>query len=64
MSNTNSLKVIAAIAAGVVAGAALGLIFAPAKGEDTRSKLLNGAKDMADNLKKKIRHEAVETNVL
>jgi gas vesicle protein len=59
----NNLKVIAAIAAGVLAGAALGLIFAPAKGKDTRNQLLNGAKDLADNLKKKIRNEAVETNI-
>lgn len=58
----NNLKVIAAVTAGVLAGAALALIFAPAKGNETRSKLLNGAKDIAGNLKRQITHESIEVS--
>lgn len=64
MGNLNNLKVIAALAAGVLAGTALGLLFAPAKGQDTRRTLLNGAKDIAENLKQKIRNEGIETKTI
>jgi gas vesicle protein len=60
MENTNNLKIIAALAAGLIGGTAIGLLLAPAKGSDTRSKLLNGAKDIAENFKKKINNESVE----
>jgi gas vesicle protein len=60
MMNTNNGKMIVALAAAVLAGTALGLIFAPAKGEDTRSKLTDGAKEIAGNLQKRIRNEANE----
>ena len=51
----NNLKVIAAFLAGAVAGSALGILFAPAKGSDTRKKAISDAKDMATNLNGRIR---------
>jgi gas vesicle protein len=37
---------------GIVAGIALGMLVAPAKGSDTRQKI----SDAADNIKKKLKH--------
>ena len=46
-------KVLLGVMAGVAAGAILGVLFAPDKGEETRKKLTEGSKDVADNLKEK-----------
>ena len=51
-------KVIGALLVGALAGAALGILFAPNKGSKTRSKLIGGAKGIADDLRKKIKNEA------
>lgn len=53
MSN-NSSKVIGALLVGAAAGAILGILFAPEKGEDTRKKIALNANDLADNLKDRI----------
>lgn len=50
--NTGS-KVILGVLAGVAAGAVLGILFAPDKGEETRKKISKGSKEAADNLKQK-----------
>lgn len=46
-------KVLLGVMAGAAAGAILGVLFAPDKGVDTRRKLGEGSKDIANNLKDK-----------
>jgi len=48
--NDNS-KTILALLAGLAAGAALGILFAPDKGDDTRDKLTDSLKGLGDSLK-------------
>lgn len=49
MSN-NVTKILIAAAAGLAAGIALGMLFAPDKGTETRKKVRKFVDDMADNL--------------
>jgi gas vesicle protein len=48
--NDNS-KVVVAILAGLAAGAALGMLFAPEKGNETRDKLTESLKNLADSIR-------------
>lgn len=48
--NDNS-KVLVGLLAGLAAGAALGLLFAPEKGSETRDKLSQSLKDLGDSIK-------------
>ncbi len=58
MGNSNETgKVIGALLVGALLGAAAGVLFAPDKGGKTRSKLVDGATDFADNVKSRISDE-------
>ena len=46
-------KILVAVAAGIAAGAVLGILFAPDKGSETRKKLNKKGKKIADEVKEK-----------
>src|SRR3954469_2809534 len=50
---SNTAKILAALAAGAVAGAAIGILFAPDKGSETRKKVSEEGKKLAQSLKEK-----------
>jgi gas vesicle protein len=47
----DNTKVIAALLVGLAAGAALGILFAPDKGNETRDKLAESLKNLGDSIK-------------
>ncbi|MEO6883327.1 MAG: YtxH domain-containing protein [Bacteroidia bacterium] len=49
---------IAAFVAGALVGGALGILFAPDKGSTTRNRILTGAKDLTEDVRKKLKEEA------
>ncbi|MES2617152.1 MAG: YtxH domain-containing protein [Bacteroidota bacterium] len=49
--NNNTAKVIGALAVGLLAGSALGMLFAPDKGAMTRRNISDGLKGMAQRIK-------------
>ena len=51
MNNTS--KVLVTLASGVALGVVLGILFAPDKGTETRSKIKNKSKKLADDVKHK-----------
>lgn len=52
--NTNG-KILAAVAAGIAAGAILSILFAPDKGSETRRKISGQGKKITDDIKDKFR---------
>ena len=57
-SNSSTGKIVGSLVVGALAGATLGVLFAPRKGTKTRSKIAGGAEKMAKDLKKKMSKEA------
>jgi gas vesicle protein len=48
---SDNSKVLVGLLAGIAAGAALGLLFAPEKGSETRDKLSQSLKDLGESIK-------------
>jgi gas vesicle protein len=49
----NNGRILAAVAAGIAAGAVPGILFAPDKGSETRKKINEQGKKIADGVKEK-----------
>jgi gas vesicle protein len=54
---SDNTKVVVALLAGLAAGAALGILFAPEKGSETRDKLSDSLKEFGDSIKEKAAEE-------
>ncbi len=51
----NTAKILIGVAAGAAVGAILGILFAPAKGEDTRENIMKKGKVFADEVSKRFK---------
>lgn len=60
----DNAKVVAALLAGLAAGAAVGLLFAPEKGADTREKLNESLKDLGEAIKERSAEQREHINEL
>ncbi|MFC3198516.1 YtxH domain-containing protein [Parapedobacter deserti] len=58
----DNAKVVAALLAGLAAGAALGILFAPDKGSETRDKLNDSLKDLGEALKERTAEQMEHLN--
>ena len=51
----NNVKIMAALLCGVAVGAAVGILFAPDKGSETRKKVADAANRFSDKAKAKVK---------
>src|SRR5687768_12159307 len=58
---SNNGKILWAVLAGAAVGAVAGILFAPAKGEDTRKRIGDQAKKLTDGVKDLVTGELAET---
>lgn len=58
----DNAKVVVALLAGLAAGAALGILFAPDKGTETREKLNDSLKDLGEALKERTAEQLEHLN--
>lgn len=61
---SDNSKVVVGLLAGLAAGVALGLLFAPDKGSETRDKLSQSLKDFGNSIKDKAADEINNLNSL
>lgn len=61
---SDNSKVVVALLAGLAAGAALGILFAPEKGSDTRDKLNDSLADLKDAIKERAEDQVDQINDL
>jgi len=55
-------KIVAALLAGLAAGAVLGILFAPEKGSETRDKLNESLSDLGDAIKERAEEQFDQLN--
>lgn len=60
----NNAKILAALGAGLAAGAILGVLFAPDKGTETRNKINQQGQKLANAVKEKINKGKEKLNTL
>jgi gas vesicle protein len=58
----NNSKMVAAAVAGIAAGAVLGILFAPDKGSETRKKIADQGKKLAEDVKSRVKNGKEKMN--
>jgi len=58
----DNTKVLVALLAGIAAGAALGILFAPERGTETRDRLNDALRDLGDSIRERAAEEIENLN--